>query len=214
MVEVIRLGVVDRHGLQDDDPTADGAPVVPMSVWWQIPQYFLVGCSEVFAMVGSLELFYSQAPDAMRSTCSALQLVATALGAPPGGMPPAPGAFTPGKPCRAAGPCFRIHPRTAMLPAGCPGAQGCPRAHFACRAAAGVECLSVTALGCCAPPPCPAGSYLASLLVIIVQAISDDTWVASNVNGARGGDSLAAGQRAGQGACGPAAGLYELTARG
>ena len=30
--------------------------------------------------MGSLELFYSQAPDAMRSTCSALQLVATALG--------------------------------------------------------------------------------------------------------------------------------------
>jgi peptide/histidine transporter 3/4 len=30
--------------------------------------------------VGSLELFYSQAPDAMRSTCSALQLVATACG--------------------------------------------------------------------------------------------------------------------------------------
>jgi hypothetical protein len=40
----------------------------------------LAGCSEVFAMVGSLELFYSQAPDAMRSTCSALQLIATALG--------------------------------------------------------------------------------------------------------------------------------------
>jgi hypothetical protein len=42
VVEVIRLGVVDRHGLQDDDPTAEGAPTVPMSVWWQIPQYFLV----------------------------------------------------------------------------------------------------------------------------------------------------------------------------
>ncbi|KAL4858298.1 Protein NRT1/ PTR FAMILY 8.1 [Chlorella vulgaris] len=105
VVEVVRLGVVDRNGLQDESPTAPGAPVVPMSVWWQIPQYFLIGCSEVFAMVGSLELFYSQAPDAMRSTCSALQLIATAL-----------------------------------------------------------------------------GSYLASLLVIIVQDISNGSWVPDNVN--------------------------------
>ncbi|KAI3425784.1 hypothetical protein D9Q98_007759 [Chlorella vulgaris] len=105
VVEVVRLGVVDRNGLQDESPTAQGAPVVPMSVWWQIPQYFLIGCSEVFAMVGSLELFYSQAPDAMRSTCSALQLIATAL-----------------------------------------------------------------------------GSYLASLLVIIVQDISNGSWVPDNVN--------------------------------
>jgi hypothetical protein len=31
-------------------------------------------------MVGSMELFYTQAPDAMRSTCAAIQLLATGIG--------------------------------------------------------------------------------------------------------------------------------------
>lgn len=80
VVEIERLKVVQNNNMQDIDPSSDGAPIVPMSVWWQIPQYFLIGASEVFAMIGSLELFYSQAPDAMRSTCSALQLIATGFG--------------------------------------------------------------------------------------------------------------------------------------
>lgn len=80
VVEIVRLQVVADNGLQNSDPTAPGAPVVPMSVWWQIPQYMLIGCSEVFSMVGAYDLFYSQAPDAMRSTCAALQLLASALG--------------------------------------------------------------------------------------------------------------------------------------
>ncbi|PRW58143.1 NRT1 PTR FAMILY -like [Chlorella sorokiniana] len=80
IVEICRLQVVKDNNLQDSDPTAPGAPVVPMSVWIQIPQYALIGCSEVFSMVGAYDLFYSQAPDGMRSTCMALQLLAGALG--------------------------------------------------------------------------------------------------------------------------------------
>lgn len=37
-VEIVRLDVVQRHGLQGVDPTADGSPEVPMSVWWQTIQ--------------------------------------------------------------------------------------------------------------------------------------------------------------------------------
>lgn len=77
-VEIVRLQVVNRHNLQNVDPTDNS---VPMSVWWQIPQYFFVGMSEVFASVGSLEFFYSQSPEAMRSVASALLLVSTAIGA-------------------------------------------------------------------------------------------------------------------------------------
>lgn len=95
VVEIVRLDVVARHGLQGTDPTADGSPGVPMSVWWQVPQvgtglrycpgcvqarcsapacalrpptrlqYVFEGFSELLAVAGSLELFYSQAPDAM-----------------------------------------------------------------------------------------------------------------------------------------------------
>ena len=69
-----------------DQPTNQLANLRPpnwnrsVSVWWQIPQYVLVGASEVGAMVGSMELFYTQAPDAMRSTCAAVQLLATIIG--------------------------------------------------------------------------------------------------------------------------------------
>ncbi|GKV53659.1 hypothetical protein SLEP1_g60176, partial [Rubroshorea leprosula] len=53
---------------------------MPMSIFWQVPQYFLIGCAEVFTFIGQLEFFYEQAPDAMRSFCSALHLTTMALG--------------------------------------------------------------------------------------------------------------------------------------
>lgn len=51
-----------------------------LSILWQIPQYFFVGAAEAFTFVGLLEFFYEQAPDAMRSLCSAFYLLATAFG--------------------------------------------------------------------------------------------------------------------------------------
>ncbi|KAG6490671.1 hypothetical protein ZIOFF_051981 [Zingiber officinale] len=56
------------------------AETVPLSILWQMPQYVLVGAAEVFTFIGSLEFFYDQSPDAMRSLCSALWLLTIALG--------------------------------------------------------------------------------------------------------------------------------------
>ncbi|XP_076908832.1 protein NRT1/ PTR FAMILY 8.3-like [Bidens hawaiensis] len=53
---------------------------VPISILWQIPQYFLLGAAEVFTFIGQLEFFYDHSPDAMRSLCSALSLLTTSLG--------------------------------------------------------------------------------------------------------------------------------------
>ncbi|KAM3300990.1 protein NRT1/ PTR FAMILY 8.1 isoform X1 [Capsicum chacoense] len=74
VVEVVRLGIVKRHNYYDT--TND----IPMSVFWQIPQYMIIGCAEVFTFIGQLEFFYDQAPDSMRSLCAALSLTTTALG--------------------------------------------------------------------------------------------------------------------------------------
>eukprot|EP01018_Ginkgo_biloba_P028579 Gb_41132 [translate_table: standard] len=52
---------------------------VPMSIFWQVPQNFFEGAAEVFTVIGQLEIFYDQSPDAMRSLCSALALLTTAL---------------------------------------------------------------------------------------------------------------------------------------
>ncbi|KAF9624721.1 hypothetical protein IFM89_013259 [Coptis chinensis] len=53
---------------------------VRMTILWQIPQYFLIGAGEIFTFIGQIEFFYDQSPDAMRSLCSALSLLTTALG--------------------------------------------------------------------------------------------------------------------------------------
>ncbi|GKA35646.1 NRT1/ PTR family 8.2-like protein [Tanacetum coccineum] len=73
ILEVIRLGIVKRNNYYDLEN-------MPMSIFWQVPQYFLIGCAEVFTMVGQIEFFYDQAPDSMRSLCSALALTTNSLG--------------------------------------------------------------------------------------------------------------------------------------
>lgn len=61
--------------------TDDGRPrAVRLSVFWQAPQYLLVGCSEVLTSISQMEFFYDQSPESMRSCSMALQLLATALG--------------------------------------------------------------------------------------------------------------------------------------
>ncbi|KAL8215207.1 hypothetical protein R6Q57_004656 [Mikania cordata] len=72
-LEVVRLGIVKRHNYYDYEH-------MPMSIFWQVPQYFLIGCAEVFTFIGQLEFFYDQAPDSMRSLCSALSLTTVSLG--------------------------------------------------------------------------------------------------------------------------------------
>lgn len=73
ILEVVRLGIVRRNNYYDFKN-------MPMSIFWQVPQYFLIGCAEVFTFIGQLEFFYQQAPDSMRSLCSALSLTTVALG--------------------------------------------------------------------------------------------------------------------------------------
>ncbi|XAR68851.1 Peptide-transporting ATPase [Bertholletia excelsa] len=73
VLEVVRLDYVRKKNYYDLE-------VIPVSIFWQVPQYFLVGCAEVFTFIGQIEFFYDQAPDAMRSLCSALSLTTNALG--------------------------------------------------------------------------------------------------------------------------------------
>ncbi|KAL4638094.1 hypothetical protein ACB092_03G125400 [Castanea dentata] len=74
LVEIKRLQLARELGLVDEDVA------VPLSIFWQIPQYFLLGAAEVFTFIGQLEFFYDQSPDAMRSLCSALSLLTNSLG--------------------------------------------------------------------------------------------------------------------------------------
>nr|GMD06799.1 protein NRT1/ PTR FAMILY 8.1-like [Ipomoea batatas]GMD44984.1 protein NRT1/ PTR FAMILY 8.1-like [Ipomoea batatas] len=73
LLELYRLAYVRKINGYDLE-------TIPISIFWQIPQYFLVGCAEVFTFIGQLEFFYDEAPDAMRSICAALALMTNALG--------------------------------------------------------------------------------------------------------------------------------------
>ncbi|XP_061344417.1 protein NRT1/ PTR FAMILY 8.1-like, partial [Gastrolobium bilobum] len=73
ILEVVRLDMVRKNNYYDLE-------TIPMSIFWQVPQYFLVGAAEVFTNIGQMEFFYGQAPDAMRSLCAALSLTTNALG--------------------------------------------------------------------------------------------------------------------------------------
>ncbi|KAL5554161.1 hypothetical protein UlMin_041562 [Ulmus minor] len=74
ILEIKRLQLACELGLVDVEVA------VPLSILWQIPQYFLLGSAEVFTFIGQHEFFYEQAPDAMRSLCSALSLLTNSLG--------------------------------------------------------------------------------------------------------------------------------------
>lgn len=75
MIEVKRKTVATHHNLLDK-PTA----IIPISVFWLVPQYCIHGLAEVFMNVGHLEFLYDQAPESMRSTAAALYCLTTSMG--------------------------------------------------------------------------------------------------------------------------------------
>ncbi|KAJ9128848.1 hypothetical protein P3X46_034416 [Hevea brasiliensis] len=75
LVETKRVSTARDHGLLDN-PKA----IVPMAVWWLLPQYMLSGLADLFAVVGLQELFYDQVPEAMRSMGAAAYLSILGLG--------------------------------------------------------------------------------------------------------------------------------------
>eukprot|EP00262_Sarcandra_glabra_P000577 TRINITY_DN10699_c0_g1_i1.p1 TRINITY_DN10699_c0_g1~~TRINITY_DN10699_c0_g1_i1.p1 ORF type:complete len:588 (-),score=47.78 TRINITY_DN10699_c0_g1_i1:184-1947(-) len=60
-VEIKRMNIIKEHG-------ANGPKdIVPMSIFWLLPQYVLLGIGDVFNAIGLLEFFYDQSPQDMQS---------------------------------------------------------------------------------------------------------------------------------------------------
>nr|VDC89913.1 unnamed protein product [Brassica oleracea] len=60
-VEVKRMRVIKEFRI------ASPKQVVPMSIFWLLPQYSLLGIGDVFNAIGLLEFFYDQSPEEMQS---------------------------------------------------------------------------------------------------------------------------------------------------
>ncbi|GLJ13508.1 hypothetical protein SUGI_0214030 [Cryptomeria japonica] len=69
VTEMKRLQVANEYGLVDM-PQA----IIPLSILWLLPQYILLGISDLFTYLGLQEYFYDQMPDTMRSLGIALHL--------------------------------------------------------------------------------------------------------------------------------------------
>jgi peptide/histidine transporter 3/4 len=81
ILAMVAAGVVECFRLNNakiDCPNCEGSS--SLSIFWQIPQYVLIGASEVFMYVGQLEFFNGQAPDGLKSFGSALCMTSISLG--------------------------------------------------------------------------------------------------------------------------------------
>ena len=52
--------------------TTSSLSYVPLSIFWLLPQYIILGVSDIFTVVGMQEFFYSEVPVSMRTTAFAL----------------------------------------------------------------------------------------------------------------------------------------------
>ncbi|KAG6478458.1 protein NRT1/ PTR FAMILY 7.3-like isoform X1 [Zingiber officinale] len=74
---MIAAGLVERFRLRN---ASDNGNASSLHIAWQMPQYALIGASEVFMYVGQLEFFNGQAPDGLKSFGSALCMTSMAFG--------------------------------------------------------------------------------------------------------------------------------------
>ncbi|XP_015946623.1 protein NRT1/ PTR FAMILY 5.4-like [Arachis duranensis] len=62
LVEAKRIAIAIQYNLVDDPKS-----IIPLSIWWLLPQYAILGTADALAVVGLQELFYSQMPEGLRS---------------------------------------------------------------------------------------------------------------------------------------------------
>lgn len=81
VLAMVSAGIVECYRLKyarKDCTRCEGSST--LSILWQVPQYALIGASEVFMYVGQLEFFNAQAPDGLKSFGSALCMTSISLG--------------------------------------------------------------------------------------------------------------------------------------
>ncbi|KAI3853377.1 hypothetical protein MKX03_026385 [Papaver bracteatum] len=77
LLAMLAAGFTEIERLRRVNPGEESSS---LSIFWQIPQYVLVGSSEAFMYVGQLEFFNSQAPDGLNSFGSSLCMASISSG--------------------------------------------------------------------------------------------------------------------------------------
>ncbi|KAK0575997.1 hypothetical protein LWI29_010369 [Acer saccharum] len=76
----VSISALVSAALVEEKRRDEHSKALKTSVFWLLPQFFLVGSAEVFAYVGQLEFFYDEATDGTRSISSALFLSTIGIG--------------------------------------------------------------------------------------------------------------------------------------
>ncbi|XP_019168227.1 PREDICTED: protein NRT1/ PTR FAMILY 7.2-like [Ipomoea nil] len=79
IMAMVAAGIVEHFRLKYASTDCPRCPS-SLSIFWQVPQYVLIGASEVFMYVGQLEFFNGQAPEGLKSFASALCMTSISLG--------------------------------------------------------------------------------------------------------------------------------------
>ncbi|KAK2976751.1 hypothetical protein RJ640_024158 [Escallonia rubra] len=77
VMAMVAAGIVEHFRLKSSSSSSNSSS---LSIFWQIPQYVLIGASEVFMYVGQLEFFNKEAPAGLKSFGSALCMTSISLG--------------------------------------------------------------------------------------------------------------------------------------
>ncbi|CAM8988910.1 unnamed protein product [Rhodiola kirilowii] len=75
LTELKRLKVASENGLTDKPHIA-----LPMTVFWLVPQFLLVGAGEAFTYIGQLDFFLRECPKGMKTMSTGLFLSTLSLG--------------------------------------------------------------------------------------------------------------------------------------
>lgn len=78
IVGLVIAGFVERKRLKY--ASNSGEETSSLSIFWQTPQYVLVGVSEAFVYVSQMEFYSSQTPDGLKSLGIALWMTSSAMG--------------------------------------------------------------------------------------------------------------------------------------
>ncbi|KAG4135012.1 hypothetical protein ERO13_D08G189500v2 [Gossypium hirsutum] len=75
LTEIKRLRTASSHGL-----TTNPVAKIPLSVFWLVPQFLLVGAGEAFTYIGQLDFFLRECPKGMKAMSTGLFLSTLSLG--------------------------------------------------------------------------------------------------------------------------------------